>query len=308
MNRYKNQYNSSMKQTKNNKWFSIVFAMGIVLTVSLTITYLLEYVMPYSKDTKWIEFSSNAFYQSSTAVEDALFYVANNNLWDEANDNLEIWWPLSITTDMWYDIVARWDTIPPLGEWNSEYDPDWNRLKLWKPLQLEIGWDSWDGWELRFRVPDTWVGNNIYLKSMTWGIVWWQLSAIDDTLNSWTWANRIQENILKTGYNSEFDVNSKDWVTLENSISTFGTFYGSHCSNTTDKCTLKISVINDLILNNANSTPIPYLEYRITWMDNAPLRYTQVKATWYSNGFKKDIDIKIPQQTVNEAFDFTVFQ
>ena len=311
MNRYKNQYNSLMKQLKNREWFSIVLAMWIVLSISLTIIYLMEYVIPFSKDTKWIEFSSNAFYQSSSAVEDALFYVANNNLWDEASDALSIgWWSSGIAgnTDWWFNIVARWDVIPPPWEWNSEYDPDWNKLAPGKPLQLEIGADAWNLGSIEIRVPDTWAGNFVYLKPMNWGIVAWQLSAAGTTLNSWIGTNRIEHNILKTWYPEDFNIKNKSGTTLDGAATTFQSFYDANCDDSLEKCTLKLSIINDLILDNSNSTPIPYLEYKISWINNAPLRYTQINAEWFSNGFKKDIDIKIPQQTVNEAFDFTVFQ
>jgi hypothetical protein len=67
--------------------------------------------MPFSKDTKGIEFSSNAYYQSSSAVEDALLFVSKNNLGDSDSDPLSLepdaLNPEGKQSDMGYDIVAR---------------------------------------------------------------------------------------------------------------------------------------------------------------------------------------------------------
>jgi hypothetical protein len=106
----------------------------------------------------------------------------------------------------------------------------------------------------------------------------------------------------------EFNILNSNGKTLENSDSNFQSFYNSQCSNANDLCTLKISIINALRLQNTEETPIPYLEYRIVGASDIPLRYTRIGASGISQDFKKDLDIKVPQQTVNEAFDFTVFQ
>jgi hypothetical protein len=55
---------------------------------------------------------------------------------------------------------------------------------------------------------------------------------------------------------------------------------------------------------------IPYLEYKIKLNDTykIPLRYSRIKSYGKSYGFQKHLEVKVPQQTTNEAFDFTVFQ
>ncbi len=293
----------------HKKAFSIVLAMGVVLSVSLTTIYLLEYVMPYSRDTKGIEFSSNAYYQGSAAVEQWLLFVAQNDLWDETEKEYEDWW-----TWLVYEIEARGDTIPPAWEGNSEYDPDWNMLAPGKPLQIEIWEWDWDDGNILFRLPDTWIGPWYYLKDMPGGVVTWQLSADEITLSSLgTFATAWSDNTdFKTGYERPFSIEWKSWVVLEWpeqwTTLRFNTFYDRNCKTEQKKCTLKLSIVNRLILDDQKNTPIPFLEYKITNAGNTPLRYTRIKANGFSNWFKKNIDIKVPQQTVNEAFDFTVFQ
>ncbi len=293
-----------MKHLKNKKWFSLIFAMGIVLAISLTTIYLLEYVIPFAKDTKGIEFSTNAYYQSSSAVENALLAIRNEDLWWEPTNPPEI--TTSTATNYGYDIVARWDTIPPAWEGTSEYDSNWNTLSVSKPLQIEIWKDTWDNAEIQVRVPNTGAWEGISLLGQTWGIVTWQLSSLNDTLISQDESDRIGNDLLKSWSAKPFTIGWKWGVQLEWGTSTFNNFYSSQC--TTEKCTLKLSIINKLILDNTEETPIPFIEYRIISLDEAPLRYTRINTEGYSTGFKKDINIQIPQQTVNEAFDFTIFQ
>ena len=313
-----------MKQLQNKEWFSLIFAMGLVLSISITILYLLEYVIPFAKDTKWIEFSSNAFYQSTSAVEDGLYYVARNDLWEETTNNLADPWTFDsniseidgnsqndddVNTDFGYDIIARWDTIPPEWEWNSEFDSDWNRLAAGEPLQLEIWENQWNNATVSLRIPDTGVWNGVHVQTMTWWIISWQLSSENETLIS-AIDSTIWSNILKSWVVNEFNFGSeyKKGVTLNDEEKNFTTFY-NNCNALWEKCTLQLLVINDLILDNINNTPVPYIEYKIEWArENMPLRYTRISTSGYSNGFKKDLNIKIPQQTVNQATAITVFQ
>jgi hypothetical protein len=83
-----------------------------------------------------------------------------------------------------------------------------------------------------------------------------------------------------------------------------------HCYWTNSWCILKFSIINKLELNHHN-IGVPYLEWRIDiWTNNSniPLRYTTVSAAGKSMWYKKELEIKIPWKTLNQAFDFTVFQ
>jgi hypothetical protein len=39
-----------------------------------------------------------------------------------------------------------------------------------------------------------------------------------------------------------------------------------------------------------------------------PTKFFRIKSIWKSYWFKKILNIKIPQNTTNQAFDFAVFQ
>jgi hypothetical protein len=68
-----------------------------------------------------------------------------------------------------------------------------------------------------------------------------------------------------------------------------------------------MSVVNNLSLSTWKK--IPYIEYKINFNSvSVPERYTRIEASGQSYGFRKKIEVQIPQQTLNQAFDFTVFQ
>ncbi len=59
-------------QYKNTSAFSIVLALGLMLLLSFTGLYLLEYIVPFSRNVKGVENASKAFYQSYAALEEAI--------------------------------------------------------------------------------------------------------------------------------------------------------------------------------------------------------------------------------------------
>ena len=294
-----------MKHSKNNKWFALIFAMWIVVSVSLTIIFLWEYIMPYAKDTKNIEFSSNAFYQSYSATEQAMSYIQEEEVGSEDQNQLS----LGAKNDIAYTIEARWNRIPPAWEWNSEYDPDWNTLSEWNPIQLEVWNGVWDNAFIYFRVPQ--ISNNYSNLSRPvekeGGLIWWQLTSETDTLNSADADNRVQwSDFAWVTEKHKVIVWEQQWETLEWDLEDFNSFYSNNCSSA--PCTLRFFVINQLQLNNTAKTSIPFFEYQIGGADELPLRYTRINATGYSYWFKKDFYSLIPQKTVNEFVGVTVVQ
>jgi hypothetical protein len=77
-----------------------------------------------------------------------------------------------------------------------------------------------------------------------------------------------------------------------------------------NRCILRFSVINSL---TTTSWTAPYLEWQLkTWETDTspkiPLRYSRIESVWRTYGFQKTLQIRVPQDTVSEAFDFAVFQ
>ncbi len=305
---------------KNKQAMSIVLAMVLTILMWLIAIYIIDYIIPFSKNVKDIENVSRAYYQAQGWVERSLLFV-KDNFWTNS------WKTFSSTSiDYQGEITALGNLLPPEELWNSEFDNNYNRLRFWEPIQLEI-WkgylvkDNWNDIKFTIRVPDlNWDWN--FLETLSGSdsyIINWQLISQSSMLNaSGSQITASDINVgLKTGKNifdwteSNSLVNSYgEGFDLYDNLDNFKNFYWNNCEWSNSGCTLKMSIINKLELDT-NNTPIPYLEWKIDLSGtskNIPLRYTQIHSEWKSYWFKKEINVRVPQQTVNEAFDFTVFQ
>lgn len=289
----------------NKKWFAIMIAMVLVLLITLVVYVILSFIMPFARNIKWIENTTIAYYNWYKWIEYWLLHIKNrwNNLTTES-------WRTNISNGSWYkfNTFSSGSIIPQPWYWNSEFNKDYNIISLNEPIQLEI-WNNMvsDWWNVNFyfKLPVSWT-----LSWNTIPIINWMLSAQNDTLiASWSYitVNDIKSYDCTSSCSIKLtDNNFKNWVTLDWIWQEFKDFYSSSCW-TNSWCTLKMSVVNDLILTNWNQ--IPYLEYKIDFDSyNVPDRYSRITSYWLSKWFQRKLEVKIPQTTVNSAFDFTVFQ
>lgn len=311
------------KNIQNKNAFSLVIAIWLVLVMTLMAYFILDYMVPFSRNIKWIENATNAYYQSENGIEQAIFQQKSLWVWEEALKTLS-----SIPIDYSYNITAMWKRLPPLWEWNSGFHPDFNKIRIGEPIQLEVWWrkiSSLNNFKLYFRVPFITNASGATLSWTTATIINWQLTSSTDTLNaSWSWIywsdilrsdDTKNVNLWTSPYVAEVFSTwwwHENWLTLDWSWVTFNDFYWTtiatwNCYWTASWCILKLSITNDLVLTS-NNIKVPYLEWAITYNSNIPLRYSHISSSWKSYWFKKSLKIKIPQQTVNEVFDFTVFQ
>lgn len=303
-----------MKQN-NTKGFSIVLALGLALLLSYTWLYLLDYMVPFSRNIKWIENATKALYESYGGVEDALYAISVNNTGYEVT---------GVTSQGYeYDVDGIWQSIPAVWLGTSDFDANWNKLSQWDPIQLKVGQDRLNGWwpdriRISLRIPD-FDGNgsrdNLKTSDGDDDIILWQLSSSTDSIST-----RDGEFISESDINWDIDpaeslwnswVSSHgEWVMVDGTDRTFQWFYNNNsspCDNVANECVLKISIINPLI-SSSNDATIPYLEYQVLTDRDIPLRYAQVNADGTSFWYTKNIQVAVPQQTTNSAFDFTVFQ
>ena len=297
---------------KDKKWLSIIIAILLVVLISLLAISILDFIIPFSRNTKGIEQSSVAYYQAYSALEDALFYMNS--------DSYEVWDNASVTgignRTYSYEISAIGSRLPPIWKWNSEFDNDWNKIRLGEPIQLEVGSDRVNRWqaEFYFRVPD--LDNDSSTSEILNGsstpILNWSLSSGDANLNSKNDHYITEDDICDSNEScgdgdNEISFGWKRWILLSDEEESVTNFYNTHCDDSWEKCSLKISIVNDL--STQNETSIPYLEWYIDFGSQmVPLRYSNVWVSGKSYGFTKNLDIRIPQQTTSEAFDFTIFQ
>lgn len=289
---------------KNKKWFWLVIAISFVILISLLSFFILEYIIPFSKNTKWIENSSVAYYEALSWIEDSMWIMKNNVVWFSS-------WKTMSTSNVDYSYLMSWtwQYLPPVWDWTSPYDSDWNIISPWEPIQLFI-WNNyvndWTNVKAYFRVPDLnndWI-NNEQMLSWTTAYINWQLTSESWALNS-SWSQIFWSQINS----SILSFPTRDWSDLDGNSVNFASFYSSNCTWASSACILKMSVINSLDLSNPSWITSPFIERRMDFDPyRPPMKFTNVQVSWKSNWFKKSMEIKVPQKEVIEAFDFTVFQ
>jgi hypothetical protein len=287
--------------------------MWLVVLITITAFVILSYMVPFSRWIKWIENSTNAYYLAYAWIEKALYHVKTRPFINSET------WSVMPNTAIWYsyNTFSSWTQIPLPGSWNSEFDKDYNIISPAEPLQLEVWkWyqtNNWNSVSFLFRVPNL-DNNSSTTETLSWGtlpVINWLLSSQNNTLiasGTYLKANDVKSSNVTSWVNIFSSTSAfRFWSTLSWSSVDFQTYYSNNCWPSS-WCTLKFSIINQLELTT-NKTKIPYLEYKITWLsNNFPDRYTKIKSSWKSYWFQKNLEVRVPQQTVNQALDFTVFQ
>lgn len=182
-----------------------------------------------------------------------------------------------------------------------------------------IDWTNPNGTYFNFRVPDL-DNNNIWTETLSGAtsspsvpIINWTLTASGESLQA-SGSYSTGGIFLDGSYMMASDINStnnvffdtKAGTTLSGSNFTFSNFYNANCGIGQPACTLKLSLINPLMLTNGESAP--YLEYQAHFSTPIALQTAVIETQGYLNGFRKNITRFIQQMTTNEALDFTVFQ
>lgn len=275
--------------------------MSLTVAMTLLAYFFLSYILPFARDIKWIENTSSSYYEAYSWIEDAMYFI-------KTRTDLTQEYSTTSSASAWYSFstTSSWNIIPTPSKWNSEYDSNFDRISYNEPLQLEVWklWSiSWSNVRFYFKVPS--ISSNKTLSWWTTPVINWILSSATNSLIS-TWSYITANDINTNNWTIAFTFDTKVWAKLDNTAQTFQWFYTDNC--TWSKCSLKISIISDLTLSTV-WTLLPYLEYKIDFGSTmAPLRYTKIDSKWQSYWFSRDLDVSVSQQTVNQAFDFAVFQ
>lgn len=289
---------------KNKKWFSIIVAMWLVLITSLLAFTILEFIIPFSKDIKWIENSAKSYYQANTWIERWLYFFSNRL---DSNWRNEFSKSYSGNYDYKFSTFSSGTTLPLPWKWNSKTNHNFDIISITEPIQLSVGYwfiTNLGLLSIEFNVPD--LNNDSIISQLDWtSIINWQLLSPNDTLNATT-ADIFTSSDINDSWS--ISLQSLMWKKVSDSSNvTFWTFYTANCLS--DKCILKFSVINELKTTDTPSISIPYLEWKLnSWTNILPLRYSIIESSWKSFWFTKSLNIRVPQETVSQAFDFTVFQ
>lgn len=302
-------------KNNNKKAFSLFIAIFLVLITSLLSIYLLEYIIPFARNNKWIENWTRAYYEANKWIEQTLYFIRNR-----PTITSETWSSMPANA-IWYSInlISSWATIPKPWEWNSEYDKDYNMLSQNEPIQLWI-WRK-ETWNADLDWSNDWIWFKFKVPNIT---TWLSLSWANYPIINWVVTSENEALIASWSYITTNQINSEafiqflynTWSLLDWTPSNLQIFHDLYCNGSNSGCILKMSLINRLVLVNWNT--IPYIEYKLIrwspWTNaNAanyilPDRYSKINTSWKSYWFQKNLEVKVPQKTVNQAFDFTVFQ
>lgn len=142
---------TSLAIRSNRGGFAIFLAMLLTILIVLMGAYLIEKLMPASKDVKGVEHGNVAYYKASSATELALASLSGSAPGTETGSTMG-----SLTSSGYkLTTVGSGTVIPAVGFGNSEYDPNWNIVSAGRPIQIKLpaGYNP-AGLQLEFRVPD----------------------------------------------------------------------------------------------------------------------------------------------------------
>ena len=128
--------------------------MLIVVLVSLLAASILEYIIPFSRNTKGVENASKSYYLAYAGIEEALFAMRGQDAGYETATSLLA----SAPEGSAFQLTARGASLPPAGEGNSEFDTNWNRIRIGEPIQLSLGdnmlHNAFEDFKIYIKVPD----------------------------------------------------------------------------------------------------------------------------------------------------------
>lgn len=295
---------------KNKKALSLVIVMWIVLVSWLLAIVLLETIIPFSKSVVWMENSSRAYYLANSWFEDAMYKLKENekiiNQPDIKIDSNFI--SINNKQSSIINLKNFSSKEPESWKWNSEFDENYNKILVWEPIQMDISWIDINNLKIAFKTPK--INEKNYILSKNEIFINWQLSGEENFLNS---SDKKEDNytVFKKDDLKEFFLKDFVWIDKNWTKLSFIDAYTSFLCNF-KKCVLKFSIVNELESQEQSDSSkkiiLPYLEWKM-WNDsNFRKRYTNISSEWLSNNYLRRLEIKVPQDTVNEAFDFTVIQ
>lgn len=304
--------------------FSLIVAILLTIVTVALWYIILEYMIPFTRNIRGVENSTNAYYLAYAWLEKGLYYVTTTRSWANNFEDKEIffigtqdslWHTFNSNgntntfkaSSVWYalDTVSVWSILPAKSTWNSDGDRDWSTINVGDPIQLSV-WGNktaMKNFAITFRVPgEKTIGIAAELAGASDNIINWQISSESETLSAiWSFITKTNINRL-----DKVTMRSKAWRTIDWTSQDFGSFYNDNC--TTSVCILRFIVINPLTTNKNNIAP--YLEWQVDVGDtnSIPLRYSIINSEGKAYWFGKTLSVGVPQETISEAFGFTVFQ
>lgn len=277
---------------KNKKAVSLVIVMWIVLLTSFLALAIMVIIIPFSKSVSWMEHSTKAYYLANSWIERWIYNIKQEEEKDNYNFNVS---KEGLNSPPWQRFFTKttikktWSVEPEIWKWDSDFDKDFNTISTWNPIQF---WWWAKPEKIIFKIPATlWDWASYFLENPNECYISWQIWYNDN--GEFVTETSDKENCIKWE-----NINWKNKITID---------YFTNWKDASESI-LKFSVIDELKWKvGIKKVVFPYLEWKASWTD-FNLRYATVDSTWKSADYVKRLNAKVPRDTVNEAFDFAVFQ
>lgn len=304
---------------RDKRWVGLIFALVSVVLLSMIMTVFYEIVIPRARNVKGIEQSNVAAYNAESGIEASLNSFTGLDIVSLINQSGTWYSSSGILSYNCPGVVGNTCTFPESWKGNSPTSSDYNIIRPGSPIQIPIAnWTITPGFSIIFHMPTAFSGglSSRALKDDTKPYFIWTFTTNPVTpwtaksITSWVW-----EKLIFTNPTQYFTINNSTSTWITNAWAINQTLWNFIIANQNDcdtdyKCTLKISLIQDLETDDGKK--IPYLEYKISsTTGNAlkiPLQYSTITSTGSQWPFSKTVTREVERFTTNEAFDFTVLQ
>lgn len=324
-----------MLSLRNTTGSALIVSIVLMGTLILMMIFLMERLVPSSRNVRGIENSTIAAYSAQSGIEKSLSTLSIRNPWHSlsgaAFQNLSSSGAGSI--GRWgYAVQETGNIIPLPGTGTSEFDTNWNSIGPGRPVQLYIpqsfvlGTTNLSTVQIDLRVPKLWTtdakagdsssttfhtgSSNVTVVNVIFSNGTTILSP-DYQTNCWGWA---QEKWLTADRINTSPVNGLGNVCMKEigggvnqQLSDYLTANPTFCNAAW--CTLKFSVISSLKNAESGNPSLPYLEYRMR-KQNSSLSLNDCLKTYSSTSSPSscgiELDASLPLQFTQINSEWTV--
>lgn len=284
----------------------LLFTLIIVIMISSFIDKTLR----FSRSSKGIEQSTQAYYHATSIIEKQLFETTEllRRPWTIQNASGS---QLAMNGSVHMHSHTGSTTIPKIWLGNSRFDSDYNLIAVGEPVQIVIPENiNWGNVRFEFRLPNH-SGSHASLINPLFqssGAILWGLMYTGASL----YPQSPDEMIRVEEIGTPFSIALKQGeymhpISLTWTIDTVSGFYGAFKDNCEHyQCTLRLSLLRPISLSNGSNAPI--LEYKIIFDEPIPNQYMVLDARGHVWDYIRDRRVLIPQITTHTALDFAVLQ
>ncbi len=301
---------------RSHQGSALIVWLVIVVLLTILTTSFLEKILWLGRTTSAITNSAQSYTLTTGIIEEQLMdpgmtRQAPWNILSRSEGN-------SSSTGRTLIASTGWYILPEPLKWNSSFDPNWNTISLWDPVQIVIPNNlDWNNVVFYFRVPAIPGVTNTGSANTNSGMILWTFGYSGASLYASGETEIFRWGDIGTTLGKQ--IAGFTGGTNTGSVLRFDNFYndsingvwsnGAKCSGF--QCTLKLSMIRPFLTNWGQS--FSFLEYKIDFTNvtpsvRIPSQYMTIDSSASVYGYIRSRQIRIPQITSSTTTDFAVLQ